>query len=147
MTTSTDLTPSPQLRTLDDYLADNIVVTLRELRKILPEKLFIVEHGYMEGTTIFSEIGTLAETREEAVNWIRNVTGSENIHHEVRDFLVRQSTRTRREERFWTRIFRPEYDHRAGPKPTKGKESITCGTYYSVVEIELRDLALHLNNR
>ena len=145
MKKSVDLTPTPQLRLLLDYLANRVAPTLLELRKILPEKLFVVERGFMDGVTIFSEIETLTETREDAIEWIYKVAPkSDIVCHEIRDFLVRQSARTRKEERFWTRVFRQASDHRFGPPR---RNDVMCGTYYSIAEIELRDLALCLNNR
>ena len=142
---SADFATSPLFSKLFHYLANRTSLTLKELRSILPEKLFAVEHGHMDGVTVFSEIGTLVATREEAVAWIeKRVPKSCVVLHETRNFPVKQSTKMRREERFWVRIYR-SMDYRR--RRAINSENIYCGTYYAVAEIELRDLALYLNNR
>lgn len=129
---------------LQEYLADRVAPTLIELRQILPEKLFMVERGFMDGPVILSEIAMIAESHEEAGLWIRKEASESIVEVERRNFQVRQSTRTRQETRFWTHIMKLSSDDRRGPR---GTGRIQCGTYYSITEIELRDLALHLNNR
>lgn len=142
---TTDLIVSAEMKALQKYLSERVAPTLLELRRILPEQVYVVERGFVEGDFIASEIVAIATTHDEAIEWVATKGGDfKMFRHEIKSFPVRQSVAMRKEERYWTRIMRPWYDRRPGPV---GTEDIQCGTYFSIVWISLGDLALHLNNR